>query len=155
MSTHPSILAWKIPWTQSTESQKVRHYWATNINSLTFIIITSLISFLFFTTQACIFRHYTFILPVKKIKNKSTWLFSSVAQSCLTLCNPMNRSTQGLPLHHQLPEFTQTQRPSSQWCHPAISSFVIPFSSCPQSLPASESFPMSQLFAWGGQSTGV
>ena len=46
-------------------------------------------------------------------------------------------------------------RPLSQWCHPAISSSVIPFSSCPQSLPASESFPMSQRFAWGGQSTGV
>ena len=42
-------------------------------------------------------------------------------------------------------------RPSSQWCHPAISSSVVPFSSCPQSLPASESFSMSQLFAWGGQ----
>ena len=42
--------------------------------------------------------------------------------------------------------------PSSQWCHPAISSSVVPFSSCPQSLPASGSFPMSQLFAWGGQS---
>ena len=46
-------------------------------------------------------------------------------------------------------------RPSSQWCHPAISFSVVPFSSCPQSLQASESFPMSQLFAWGGQSTGV
>ena len=46
-------------------------------------------------------------------------------------------------------------RPSSQWCHPAISFSVVPFSSCPQSLPASESFPMSQLFAWGGESTGV
>ena len=45
--------------------------------------------------------------------------------------------------------------PSSQWCHPAISSSVVPFSSCPQSLPASESFPMSQLFTWGGQSTGA
>ena len=45
--------------------------------------------------------------------------------------------------------------PLSRWCHPAISSSVIPFSSCPQSLPASESFPMSQLFASGGQSTGV
>ena len=44
---------------------------------------------------------------------------------------------------------------SSQWCHPAISSSVDPFSSCPQSLPASESFPVSQLFASGGQSTGV
>ena len=46
-------------------------------------------------------------------------------------------------------------RPSSQWCPPAITSSVVPFSSCPQSLPASESFPMSQLFTWGGQSIGV
>ena len=46
-------------------------------------------------------------------------------------------------------------RPSSRSCHPAISSSVVPFSSCPQSLPASESFPMSQLFTWGGQSTRV
>ena len=45
--------------------------------------------------------------------------------------------------------------PSSRWCHPPISSSVVPFSSCPQSLPASESFPMSQLFAWGGQNIGV
>ena len=45
--------------------------------------------------------------------------------------------------------------PSSQWCHPAISSSVVPFSFCPQSLPAAESLPMSQLFGWGGQSTGV
>ena len=147
--------------------------------------------------------------------------FSSVAQSCPTLCNPMNCSTPGLPVHHQLLEFTQTYvhwvrdtihsslplsspsppalnlsqhqfssvqfsrsvvsdslrphesqhtrppcpsptpgihpdpRPSSQWCHPASSSSVVPFSSCPQSLPASESFPMSQHFTWGGQSTGV
>ena len=46
-------------------------------------------------------------------------------------------------------------QPSSPWCHPAISSSVVPFSSCPQSLPASESFPISQLFSWGGQCTGV
>ena len=46
-------------------------------------------------------------------------------------------------------------RPSSQWCHPAISSFVIAFSSCPQFPPTSESFPMSQLFTWSGQNTGV
>ena len=45
--------------------------------------------------------------------------------------------------------------PSSLWCHPATPSLVVPFSYCPQSLPASESFPMSQLFAWDGQSTGV
>ena len=46
-------------------------------------------------------------------------------------------------------------RPSSQWCPPAISFSAVPFSSCLQTLPASESFPMSQLFTWGGQSTGV
>ena len=45
--------------------------------------------------------------------------------------------------------------PLSWWCHPATSSSVVPFSSCPQSLPASGAFPMSHLFAWGGQSTGV
>ena len=45
--------------------------------------------------------------------------------------------------------------PSSRWCHPAISSSVVPFSSCPQPLPASGSFPMSQLFTWGGQTIGV
>ena len=53
------------------------------------------------------------------------------------------------------PGVHSNSRPSSQWCHLAISSSVIPFSSCPQSLPASESSPMSQLFTWGGQSTGV
>ena len=79
---------------------------------------------------------------------------SSVAQSCPTLCDLMNRSTPGFPVHHQLRVHSDS-RPSSQWCHPAISSSVIPFTSCPQSLPASEPFPMSQLFAWGGQSTGV
>ena len=50
------------------------------------------------------------------------------------------------------PGVHSNSRPSSQWCHPVIPSPVVPFSSCPQSLPASESFPMSQLFAWGGQS---
>ena len=81
--------------------------------------------------------------------------FSSVAQSCLTLCDPMNCSTPGLPVHHQLPEFTQTHvHRVSDAIQPSISSSVVPFS-CPQSLPASESFPMSQLFAWGGQSTGI
>ena len=53
------------------------------------------------------------------------------------------------------PRVYSNSRPSSRWCHPAISSSVVPFFSCPQSLSASESFPMSQLFAWGGQSTGA
>ena len=59
------------------------------------------------------------------------------------------------PCPSPTPGVHSDSRPSSQWCHPAISSSVVPFTSCPQSLPASESFPMSQLFAWGGQSTGV
>ena len=59
------------------------------------------------------------------------------------------------PCPSPTPRVHPNPRPSSRWCHPAISSSVVPFSSCPQSLPASESFPMSQLFASGGQSTGV
>ena len=59
------------------------------------------------------------------------------------------------PCPSPTPRVHSDSRPSSQWCYPAISSSVVPFSSCPQSLPASESFPMSQLFAWDGQSTGV
>ena len=92
--------------------------------------------------------------------------FSSIAQLCPTLCDPMNCSTPGLPVHHQLPEFTQTLSitnsrsslrltsiesvmPSSHLilCHPLL---LLP----PQSLPASESFPVSQLFSWGGQTSG-
>ena len=59
------------------------------------------------------------------------------------------------PCPSPTPGVHSDSRSSSQWCHPVISSSVVPFSSCPQSLPASESFPMSQLFTWGGQSTGV
>ena len=59
------------------------------------------------------------------------------------------------PCPSPTPRVHPDSRPSSQWCHPAISFSVVPFSSCPQSLPASESFPMTQLFAWGGQSIGV
>ena len=70
----------------------------------------------------------------------------------------MNLSTPGLPVHYQLPESTQTHvhqvSDAIQPSHPLSISFSS-FSSCPQSFPASGSFPMSQLFAWGGQSTGV
>ena len=78
-------------------------------------------------------------------------LFVVVQLLCLTLCDSTDCSTPGLPVHHQLQELTQT-RPLSQWCHPTISSSVIPFSFCLQSFPASGSFPMSQFFASGGQS---
>ena len=66
----------------------------------------------------------------------------------------MDCSTPGFPVHHQLLDFVHS-RPLSQWCHPTISSSVFPFSSHLQSLPASESFPMSQFFTSGGQRIGV
>ena len=59
------------------------------------------------------------------------------------------------PYSSPSPGVHSDSHPLSQWCHPAFSSSVVPFSFCPQSLPESESFPMSQLFVWGGQSTGV
>ena len=92
---------------------------------------------------------------ISSINRWTSVQFSSVIQSCLTLCDPMNRSTPGFPVHHQLPEFTQTHvhwvSDAIQPSHPLSS----PFPPAPKSLPASESFPMSQSFAWGGQSIGV
>ena len=70
------------------------------------------------------------------------------------LCDPMDRSTPGFPVHQQLLELAQT-RVHQIGDHPTISSFVIPFSSCLHSFPASESFLRSQFFTSGGQSTGV
>ena len=80
---------------------------------------------------------------------KTSVQFSSVAQSCTTLCDPMNRSMPGLPVHHQLPEFTQTHvhrvRDAIQPSHPLLSP------STPAPNPSQhQSFPTNQLYAWGG-----
>ena len=80
--------------------------------------------------------------------------FISVTQSCPTL-QPHELQHARPPCPSPSPGVHSDSRPSSQWCHPAISFSVVPFFSCPQSLPASKSFPMSQLFARGVQSTGV
>ena len=83
---------------------------------------------------------------------------SSVQFSCSVVSNsfrPHELQHVRPPCISPSPGVHSNSRLSSQWCHPAISSSVVPFSSCPQSLPASESFPVSQLFTWGGQSTGV
>ena len=78
--------------------------------------------------------------------------FSSVVQSCLTLCNPMDaRASLSITNSQSLPNSC----PSSPWCHPSISSSVVPFSSYLQSFPASGSFPASQFFASDSQSIGV
>ena len=84
--------------------------------------------------------------------------FSSVQFSCSVMSDslrPHELQHTRPPCPSPTPGVHSDSHPSSQWCHLAISSSVIHFSSCLQSLPASESFPMSQLFPWGGQSTEV
>ena len=78
----------------------------------------------------------------------------SVTQLCLTLWEPMDYRMPGFPVPHCLLEFAQTHSLSWRW-HPTISSYVTPFSSCPQSFPASGSFPKSRLFKSGDQSIGA
>ena len=80
--------------------------------------------------------------------------FSSVAQSCPTLCDPRVGSTARLLCPSTTPGAYSNLCPLSRWCHPTISSSVVPFSRL-QSFPVSGSFPMSQFFASGGQSFGV
>ena len=83
---------------------------------------------------------------------------SSVQFSCSVVSDslwPHESQHARPPCPSPTPGVRSNSCPSSRWCHPAISSSVVPFSSCPQSLPASGTFPMSQLFAWGGQSIGV
>ena len=85
-------------------------------------------------------------------------IFSSIKFSSSVVSNsllPHESQHARPPCPSPSPGVHSNSCPSSQWCHPAISSSVVPFSSCSQSLPASKSFPMSQLFAWGGQSIGA
>ena len=85
-------------------------------------------------------------------------VYSSVQFSCSVVSDslrPRESQQARLPCQSPTPGVHPNSCPSSRWCHPTISSSVVPFSSCPQSLAASESFPMSQLFTWGGQSIGV
>ena len=83
---------------------------------------------------------------------RSDQISRSVVSDSLWLHESQHTRT---PCPSPTPGVNSDSHPSSQWWHPAFSSSVFPFSSCPQSLPASESFPMSQLFPLGGQSTGV
>ena len=94
-------------------------------------------------------------IEINKLRRDQLVQFSSVAQSCPTLCNPMNCSTPGLPIHHQLPESTQTHAlrvgDAMQPSHPLLS----PCPPAPNPSHYQGLFQMSQLFTWGGQSTGV
>ena len=88
-----------------------------------------------------------------KMKESQKYKFSSVSQSCLTLCDPMDYARPPCPL--PITGVYSNSCPLSRWCHPTILSSVVPFSSHLQSFPASESFQMNLLFASGVQSTGI
>ena len=90
----------------------------------------------------------------KTLDNQGTHA-QSVTQLCPTFCNPMNCSMARPPCPSSTSGAYSNSCPLNQWCHPTIPSSVVPFSSCPQSFPASGSFAKSQLYTWGGQSIGV
>ena len=104
--------------------------------------------------------HKIIWVTVLIIKITQWWLLDfspiccSVAQSCLTL-RPRGLQPASLPCPSPSPRVCSDSCPLSQWCHPTILSFVVPFSSCLQSFPASGSFPVSQLFTSGGQNIGT
>ena len=101
---------------------------------------------------------HVFIKIIERGQHQWIEVCSSVQFSCSVVSDslqPHESQHARPPCPSPTPGVHSDSHPPSRWCHPAISSSVIPFSSCPQSLPASGSFPMSQLFAKGGQSTGV
>ena len=100
---------------------------------------------------------FTIHKPVKNMQRTFTQIkqFSSVQSLRSDSFRPHESQHTRPPCQSPTPGVRSNSCPSSQWCHPTISFSVVPFSSCPQSLPASESFPMSQPFTWVDQSTGV
>ena len=168
-------------WLQSMGSQRVRHNWATSLTHSLACVQSTSVSYLCSpdglrggSLSKKNFKdiHQRFLtLRQEETLIRKNWCKADKLQGkwCLTLkasvqfsCSVVSYSLRPHESEHARPPCPSPttgvhpdSRPSSQWCHPAIASSVVPFSSCPQSLPASESFPMSQLFTWGGQSTGV
>ena len=110
--------------------------------------------------STCQCRRCWFSLWVRKIpwrggKWQPTLASVQFSHSVSNSLQPHESQRARPPCPSQTPGVYSNSCSSSQWCHPAISSSVVPFSSCPQFLPASGSFPMSQLFSSGGQSIGV
>ena len=133
MATHSSAPAWRIPRTeepgglQSMGSQGVRHNWETKHSS-------------------------THVHKNGKVTSVSVQFSRSGVSDSVQPHGPQHARP---PCSSPTPGVYPSSCPLSQWCHPTISSSVVPFSSCPQSFPASGSFLVSQLFAWGGQIIGV
>ena len=135
MATYSNILDWRIPWTEEPGGlqflglQRVRHDWAPNIH-----MVVAYLSFF------------------------NTWLKPSVQFSHSVVSDSLrpHEPEHAMPTcSSPTPRLHPNSYPLSRWCHPTISSFVVLFSSCPQSFPAAVSFQMSQLFASCGQSIGV
>ena len=133
-------------------------------NCLTLCYKDSLIQSFLILTVSPSFKNILLMFLVRnfKISWRKTWkwptVFVSVQFSCSFMSNslwPLRLQHSRLPCPSPTPGTYQNSCPLSQWFHPAISSSVVPFSSCPQSLPASGSFLKSQLFEWGGQSIGA
>ena len=141
VAIHSSILAWRILWRekpgglQSIASQRARHEYrnGTGTHARTHV--------------KAVYCHSAYLTYMRV-------QYSSVTQSCPTLCDLMDCSTR-LSCPSPTPGACSNSCPLSRWCHPTISSSVIPFFFCLQSFPAAGSFPMSQLFVSGGQSIGV
>ena len=145
MATHSSIPAWRIPRTeqpgglQTMGSQRVRHDWAAN----TFFQTNKKV---FLKLQAVWFHFYN-ILQFGSVQFSLSAMFNSLW--------PCGLQHSKLPCPSPTPGAYSSSYPLSRWCHPTISSSVVPFSSRLQSFPASGSFPVSQLFASGSQNIGV
>ena len=148
-ATHSSILAWRVPWTVSGHKESdttERIYLDIDILQLTYSQ----------TNYLLVNSVWGSAFQVNAKLCRTTVQFSSVQllSRVRLFATPWIADARP-PCPSQTPGVYPNSCPSSRWCHPAISSSVIPFSSCPQSLPASGSFPMNQLFAWGGQRIGV
>ena len=125
-----------------------------NLNKSHFVVVNNLLEHCWIWLVNMLLRVFTFMFMryFGLCMCVLSHFFSSVAESWLTLCDPMDCSTLDFHVHHHIPKLAQTH---VHQCHPTISSSVIPFCSCLQSFPASGSFPVSQFFASGGLSTGV
>ena len=149
MATHFSILAWRIPWTEEPGGlQSIGRKSQTGLKLLSTHACTIL----------CTDSWKSLLNGLCSSEVIPTWPLNSIqfSRSVMTDSLQLHELQHARPpCPSPTPGVHSNSCPSSQWCHPAISSSVISFSSCPQSLPASESFPMSQLFPWGGQRTGV
>ena len=158
MATHSSTHAWKIPWTgepgglPSMGLHRVRHDWSDLAAAA--VVLQCCVSFLLYSSQSATCIHiphsFTFIQLITYISSIQ-FSFSVMSNSLW----PHGLQHTRFLCPSPTPKVCSNSCLSSRWCHPTISSSVVPFSSCFQSLLASGSFQMSQFFESGGQSIGV